>query len=1771
MQPTVRPRPPRRAPLVMLGVVFALLAGMFALPAPARAATTIAQWTFEGDVITPSAGAGTAALVGGTTAIFAIGFSGVAPDRGWNTTSYPATAAGSKTAGVEYTISTLGFEDVLMTFAIRHSNTAANTIVVQYALGAGAFTDAQTFTFVPAATGTGDTWYPRAVDFSALPAIDDQASVRLRVVNAVDPGTGTYLASRSTNTYGSGGTMRFDNVVVSGNALTGAATSTPTETSVVPTNTPTETSVPATATSTSAPTETLTPSITSTPAPLCAAAFTAIPAIQGTGNAAMITGAVTTQGVVVGDYEGASPTLRGFYLQDAAGDGNSESSDAIFVFNNANNSVALGQVVRVTGTAADFLDQTQISATGIVDCGSTASVTPVDISLPVPAAVAGVAYLERFEGMLMRFTQTLYVTEMFQLGRFGQVLLSSGARLPQPSNIVEPGAAANAQQAANNLNKIILDDANNGQNQDPIIYGRGGNPLSASNTLRGGDTTSNVVGVLTYTWAGSSASGNAYRIRPVNALGASLPVFAATNPRPASPDAVGGTVKVTAFNVLNYFNSFGTTSCAFGVGGAVAECRGAENTTEFERQAAKTVAAMLNSGADIFGLMEIENDGYGTTSAIGDLVARLNAATAAGTYALIDPDAANGPNSLGTDAIKVGIIYKPGVVTLVGNPATLRTGAFGPILLTNGLQQQRNRPPLAQTFADANGGKFTLVVNHLKSKGSACTDQVSPIASDPDLGDGQGNCNQTRLAAAQQMMTWLATDPTASGDSDVLIGGDLNSYAKEDPIDAILAAGYVNLIESRLGALAYSYVFDGQWGYLDHALASSSLNGQVTGATEWHINADEPTVLDYNTNFKTAGQVASLYAPDQYRSSDHDAVIVGLNLTPPAAALALDAVVADDTITQGDTLAFALNYSTTQPTNLTLTFQLPDAMQFVSATPAPTSITVGGLITWNLGAVAAGNGSIALNVKSFNPGASSFTATLSNGTTTIGDSVSVAAARNGVVSDFVTLAAVASECNRTVTIAGECTNLAAATARAGRGTVAIIGVRVDGSSVLLNSFDTGRTTAEIPTFTPDRTKLLVTNSGGVDGSDRALLVIDITDPWVPTLLTSVPTPNSGEPSSVAVRPQGDYALVTVLDPTAPGANNGRVYRFDLATNTFDPAFFTVGPNPDSISIARNSRYALIANEADDSGAVGGPVGSFSVINLANGTVNTVSIGTFAANGYTDLTRVEPEYTAITPDSAYGIFTIQDPANDGALVVVDLATATITDIKRFTILGGGGSVVQAEPDGVAAYRIGTQNYVATANEEDQSVSIFSISTTGIATLLSSSRIEEYLPVPVDTTPGSSGSNGLGNTSGSPADDLSFPFDDGEPDPEGIDVTVIDGRAIAIVGMEETGAALVLDITNPAAITSLGLLRNLSADAREVAPGSDRKSFTGRPEGVAIAKTFDPIVEPTATPTNTAEPTATNTATSLPSATATSTNTPTVVPSTATSTSTNTATSLPSATATSTNTATSLPSATATSTNTATSLPSATATSTNTPTVVPSTATSTSTNTATVVPSTATSTSTSTATRTVTNTRTSTPTRTATPTRTSFPHTGLRDDFNRADGNLGSSWSVFLESYSILRNQVTVQSDGPINWNPAVFGPSQEAFVTLTNIDTRDAEHNLNLKVQAVGSRGYDALIEIQYDAKALDNTGTLQVATFRRDIGWVVYPSFQATFVSGDQLGARALADGSIQLYRNGVLLRTITLNADDQAYFNPRGGRIGVWFHQARRAIFDDFGGGTLP
>jgi predicted extracellular nuclease len=287
--------------------------------------------------------------------------------------------------------------------------------------------------------------------------------------------------------------------------------------------------------------------------------------------------------------------------------------------------------------------------------------------------------------------------------------------------------------------------------------------------------------------------------------------------------------------------------------------------------------------------MELENDGYASDSAIADLVARLNAASTPGSYAFVDADAAAGRlNALGSDAIKVGLIYRPASVTPLGT-AALDSSAFGLFTTTSEGDIGRNRPALAQTFRHADGGDFTVVVNHLKSKGSSCAGNITPVPSDPDLGDGQGNCNLTRTVAAQELAAWLAADPTGSNDPDVLIIGDLNAYAMEDPVTALKQGGYTNLLESLVGDDAYSYVFDGQWGYLDHALGSPSLSAQVRGVAEWHINADEPGVLDYNTNFKSIGQIVSLYAADAYRSSDHDPVVVGLDLDGQAPTLALAA------------------------------------------------------------------------------------------------------------------------------------------------------------------------------------------------------------------------------------------------------------------------------------------------------------------------------------------------------------------------------------------------------------------------------------------------------------------------------------------------------------------------------------------------------------------------------------------------------------------------------------------------------------------------------------------------------------------------------------------------------------------------------------------------------------------------------------------------------------------------------------------------------------------
>jgi predicted extracellular nuclease len=581
----------------------------------------------------------------------------------------------------------------------------------------------------------------------------------------------------------------------------------------------------------------------------CGDSATLISAIQGSGNSSPLNGVtdVIIEGVVVGDYQDTVNELGGFYLQeeDADTDANAATSEGIFVYDNGFGvDVNVGDVVRLQGSVTEFESGagsgaflTEMTAlTTVTLCSSGASVTPATVNLPVTAQTDWEAY----EGMLVSFPQTLDVTETYNLARYGNVDLALD-RLFIPTQVTTPGAAANALQAQNDLSRIVLDDANGAQNKDPVIYPAP--ELSAANTLRGGATVTGLTAVLDQRF-------DTYRLQPVGTVN-----FVNTNPRTAVPAPVGGNLKVASFNVLNYFNGNGS-------GGGFPTSRGATTLSEFNRQRDKIIAALVAIDADVVGLIEIENDGYGSQSAIQDLVNGLNAATAPNTYSFINP----GVSQIGTDEIAVGFIYKPASLTPNG-AAQILDSSVDPLFLDT-----KNRPALAQTFSqNGSGDTFTIVVNHFKSKGSACTD-----VGDPDLGDGQGNCNVTRTNAATALVNWLATDPTSSGDSDFLIVGDLNSYAMEDPIGIITGAGYTDLGNSL--ANAYSYVFSGQYGTLDYALGSPSLTAQVSGVTEWHINSDEPRALDYNEEFKTANQISLYYSADAYRSSDHDPVVIGLNL-----------------------------------------------------------------------------------------------------------------------------------------------------------------------------------------------------------------------------------------------------------------------------------------------------------------------------------------------------------------------------------------------------------------------------------------------------------------------------------------------------------------------------------------------------------------------------------------------------------------------------------------------------------------------------------------------------------------------------------------------------------------------------------------------------------------------------------------------------------------------------------------------------------------------------
>ena len=708
--------------------------------------------------------------------------------------------------------------------------------------------------------------------------------------------------------------------------------------------------------------------------------------VQGNGAATPVPGAtVTVEGVVVADFQGTDQ-LSGFFLQeeDADVDADPATSEGILIFcMTCPTPVAEGQRVRVTGVVSEFNNMTEITAatTGsvtVTNAGNNlAQVTPSPIDLPVVGDIN--TFYEAREGMRVTFVDTLTVAEYFELARFGHIELFEGGRPRQFTEMSPPNAAGLAAHLANlDRRRVILDDDDNNQNSSLTPFqpdgsqfvfhpqANGGFSVGTQGTdfFRGGDLVNGLTGVLHWSFPGVVP--DTWRLRPTAATPAT---FTVANPRPATPPAVGGAIKAVGMNLLNYFTTIDTTasnnSGPCGPSGTL-DCRGADSVAELNRQRERASIVICGLNAHVYGFNELENTASAT---INDLLGAVNARCGgANPYAFV-----NTGGTLGTDAIRVMIIYRTGILSPVGAALV-------------DLDSIHNRPPTAQTFdvVDATnpafGERFTVIPNHFKSKGC----DASATGADADTGDGQSCYNGRRTAQATRLLTWItSTVLPAAGDPDVLLLGDFNSYAQENPITTLAAGGYTDIQTALLGANAYSYLFDGQLGHLDYALASTSLFAQVSGVGAWHINADEASLFDYSDEIRDVGEAAFEEKPDgsalvpprvlfqpasPYRAADHDPVIVGIF---QIADLSVTKEDNPDPVTAGTNLTYTITVSNAGPdaaATASWSDTLPAGTTFVS-------LPVVAGWTCTTPAVGAG-GTVSCSNPSFAVGSAAFTLTV---------------------------------------------------------------------------------------------------------------------------------------------------------------------------------------------------------------------------------------------------------------------------------------------------------------------------------------------------------------------------------------------------------------------------------------------------------------------------------------------------------------------------------------------------------------------------------------------------------------------------------------------------------------------------------------------------------------------------------------------------------------------------------------------------------------------------
>ena len=614
--------------------------------------------------------------------------------------------------------------------------------------------------------------------------------------------------------------------------------------------------------------------------------------IQGTGSSSPLAGQpVITEGVVTAAYPAGG--FFGYVIQtDGTGTGTDATpgaSDAVYVYQPSGAiAVHVGDDVQVTGTVSEFSGLTELTvpADQVTDLGAPPKGGVTPLSLAYPTTTAG---REAHESELLAPTDDFTVTDNYSTNQYGEIGLATGDhQLWQPTDLHNPNldpAGVAAVQADNAARGVVLDDGSSWNylttyKNTVMPWLRPDNPVRIGSTA-----TLHQPVILDY-------RNNLWKLQPTHQItddGAGVATFSDTRTANQRPQAVGGDLRLGTFNVLNYFNTTGADwvaaghTCTFyndrtgdpvgdntcsdnGPRGAAESSGGtdlADAKADLERQRVKEVKAINTMNADILSLEEIENSvalGEGDRDdALRSLVDALNADAGYTRWAYApSPDAADLPPLAEQDVIRTAFIYNPATVQLVG-PSTVLADQSDP-----GEPFADAREPLAQEFKrqgalDSDG--FLVIVNHFKSKGSGVDD-----------GTGQGNANPDRVAQAHALVDFAKATAQADGTKKTFLVGDFNSYTQEDPMQVLYQNGFVN--QPSDDPRDTSYEFGGMAGSLDHVLANAPAATMITGRDVWQINAEESVGFEYSRYNYNA---ELLYRPDQFRASDHNPELVGID------------------------------------------------------------------------------------------------------------------------------------------------------------------------------------------------------------------------------------------------------------------------------------------------------------------------------------------------------------------------------------------------------------------------------------------------------------------------------------------------------------------------------------------------------------------------------------------------------------------------------------------------------------------------------------------------------------------------------------------------------------------------------------------------------------------------------------------------------------------------------------------------------------------------------